>query len=146
MCIILSRPFSASLLTILSIFTTATPLYPSQPQISSSTAYYFSFCFALNSPPLMTFCLKCHTALKKKKRRKNLYPKWLLDSAVFYKLFQVAAKFFVIPRSPSADGGDRRDGFELGLGTTEPFYLTVKVLSAEVSLSRRPNSALMVNQ
>lgn len=65
---------------------------------------------------------------------------------MFYKLFQVAAKFFVIPQSPSADGRDRRDGFELGLGMTEPFYLTVKVMSAEVSLSRKPNSALMVNQ
>lgn len=35
----------------------------------------------------------------------------------------------------SADGRDRGDGFELGLGMTGPFYLTVKVLSAELSLS-----------
>lgn len=64
---------------------------------------------------------------------------------MFYKLFQVAAKFFVIcpktpsrptpPVSPAADGRDRRDGFELRLGMTEPFYLTVKASSAEASLS-----------
>lgn len=71
---------------------------------------------------------------------------------MFYKLFQVAAKFFVIwpkplsPVSPAADGRDRWDGFELRLGMTEPFYLTVKALSAEASLSWRLNSALMVNQ
>lgn len=33
------------------------------------------------------------------------------------------------------DGSVRADRFELGLGTTGPFYLTVKVLSLEVSPS-----------
>lgn len=46
----------------------------------------------------------------------------------------------------SGDRGDRADGFELGLGTTGPFYLTVKVLSLEVSSSRRLKPLLMVHQ
>lgn len=33
------------------------------------------------------------------------------------------------------DGGDGADGFELGLGMTGSFYLSVKLLSPEVSLS-----------
>lgn len=35
----------------------------------------------------------------------------------------------------SADGRDRGDRFELGLGMTGPFYLTVQELSAELSPS-----------
>lgn len=44
------------------------------------------------------------------------------------------------------DGSDRADGFELGLGTTGPFYLTVKVLSPELSLSWRLKPPLTAHQ
>lgn len=67
-------------------------------------------------------------------------------------VFQIIPGACQVDRHPSVssvsfgDGSDRADGFKLGLGTTGPFYLTMKVLSPELSLSWRLKPTLMARQ
>ncbi len=67
-------------------------------------------------------------------------------------VFQIIPGACQVDRHPSfssvsfSDGSNAADGFELGLRTTGPFYLTVEVLSPELSLSWRLKPLLKAHQ